>query len=117
MGTSCLKMGVANLTSDRSIPMTDEAMSPLRRRMIEDMTIRKFAPKTQHDYVQRVKNFAAFLGRSPDTASFEDVRRYQLHLASSGAGTDPQPKRLDTAVLFQDHAWERRHLEPHPVCS
>ena len=45
--------------------MTDEAMSPLRRRMIEDMTIRKFAPKTQHDYVQRVKNFAAFLGRSP----------------------------------------------------
>jgi Phage integrase, N-terminal SAM-like domain len=61
--------------------MTDEAMSPLRRRMIEDMTIRKFAPKTQHDYVQRIKNFTAFLGRSPDTASFEDVRRYQLHLA------------------------------------
>ena len=36
--------------------MTDEAMSPLRRRMIEDMSIRKFAPKTQHDYVQRVKD-------------------------------------------------------------
>jgi integrase/recombinase XerD len=66
--------------------MTDEAMSPLRRRMIEDMTICKFAPKTQHDYVRRVKNFAAFLGRSPDTASFEDVRRYQLHLAASGVG-------------------------------
>ena len=74
--------------------MTDEAMSPLRRRMIEDMTIRKFAAKTQHDYVQRVKNFAAFLGRSPDTASFEDVRRYQLDLATRGAGVaDPQPKR------------------------
>jgi integrase/recombinase XerD len=66
--------------------MTDEAKSPLRRRMIEDMTIRKFAPKTQNDYVQRVKSFAAFLGRSPDTASFEDVRRYQLHLAANGAG-------------------------------
>ena len=65
--------------------MTDKAISPLRRRMIEDMTIRKFAPKTQHDYVQRVKHFAAFLGRSPDTARFEDVRRYQLHLAASGA--------------------------------
>src|SRR5713226_3609247 len=65
--------------------MTDEAKSPLRQRMIEDMTIRKLAPKTQHDYVQRVKNFAAFLGRSPDTASFEDVRRFQLHLAASGA--------------------------------
>jgi integrase/recombinase XerD len=47
--------------------------------MIEDMTIRKFTPKTQHDYVQGIKNFAVFLGRSPDTASFEDVRRYQLH--------------------------------------
>lgn len=44
--------------------MIDEAVSPLRRRMIEDMTIRKFALKTQHDYVQRIKNFAAFLGRS-----------------------------------------------------
>jgi integrase/recombinase XerD len=48
--------------------MTDEAMSPLRRRMIEDMTIRNFVPKTQHDYVQRVKNFTVFLGRSPETA-------------------------------------------------
>ena len=66
--------------------MTEEAMSPLRRRMIEDMTIRKLAPKTQHDYVQRIKNFAGFLGRSPDTATFEDVRRYQLHLAASGVG-------------------------------
>ena len=39
--------------------MTDKAISPLRQRMIEDMTIRKLAPKTQHDYVQSVKNFAA----------------------------------------------------------
>ena len=53
--------------------MTDQAMSPLRRRMIEDMTIRKLAAKTQHDYLQRVKNFTAYLGRSPDTASSEDA--------------------------------------------
>ena len=65
--------------------MTDEAMSPLRRRMIEDMTIRKLAPKTQQGYIRIIKDFAAFLGRSPDTASFEDVRRFQLHLAASGA--------------------------------
>jgi site-specific recombinase XerD len=65
--------------------MTDEAMSPLRRRMIEDMTIRKLAPKTQEGYIRTIKNFAAFLGRSPDRASFEDVRRFQLHLAESGA--------------------------------
>ena len=65
--------------------MTDEAMSPLRRRMIEDMTIRKLAPKSQQGYIRVVKDFAAFLGRSPETASFEDVRRFQLHLAANGA--------------------------------
>ena len=80
--------------------MTDEAMSPLRRRMIEDMTIRKLAPKTQHDYVQRVKNFAAFLGRSPDTATFEDVRRYQLHLAASGVGVPTLNQTVSTLRFF-----------------
>ena len=65
--------------------MTDEAMSPLRHRMIEDMAIRKLAPKTQQGYIRTVKDFAAFLGRSPEAASFEDVRGFQLHLAESGA--------------------------------
>jgi hypothetical protein len=65
--------------------MTEKAISPLRRRMIEDMAIRKLGAKTQHDYVQRVKDFAVFLGRSPDKASKEDVRRFQLHLSESGA--------------------------------
>jgi integrase/recombinase XerD len=44
--------------------MTEQAISPLRRRIIEDMSIRKLAAKTQHDYVQRIKNFAAFPGRA-----------------------------------------------------
>ena len=55
------------------------------RRMIEDMTIRKLAPKTQQGYIRTISDFAAFLGRSPDTARFEDVRRFQLHLAANGA--------------------------------
>ena len=80
--------------------MTDEVISPLRRRMIEDMTIRKFAPKTQHDYLQRVKNFAAYLGRSPDTANFEDLRRYQLHLAGSGAGVPTLNQTISTLRFF-----------------
>src|SRR6202140_14266 len=113
MGTSCLKMGVANLTSDRSIPMTDEAMSPLRRRMIEDMTIRKFAPKTQQGYVQRVKNFAAFLGRSPDTASFEDVRRYQLHLAASGVGVPTLNQTVSTLRFFFRVTLRRHDIVEH----
>jgi integrase/recombinase XerD len=66
--------------------MIDASVSPLRRRMIEDMTIRNLAPKTQQGYIRAVKTFAVFLGRSPDTASFEDVRRFQLHVAASGVG-------------------------------
>jgi integrase/recombinase XerD len=64
--------------------MTDTAISPLRRRMIEDMTIRQFKASTQHTYVRFVKDFSIFFGRSPNKAAFEDVRRYQLHLISRG---------------------------------
>src|SRR5512138_1622595 len=83
---------VEAMASERQAPTIAQARarmrqtaidSPLRRRMIEDMAIRKLAPKTQHDYVQRVKDFAVFLGRSPDTAKSEDVRGFRLHLASS----------------------------------
>jgi integrase/recombinase XerD len=93
--------------------MTDEAMSPLRRRMIEDMTIRKFAPRTQHDYVQRVKNFAAFLGRSPDTASFEDVRRYQLHLAASDVGVATINQTISTLRFFFRVTLKRHDIVEH----
>jgi len=74
--------------------MTVEPVSPLRRRMIEDMTIRQFGAKTQTDYVRVVRDFSAFLGRSPDLAEPEDLRRYQLHLASAGAS----PAKMNAAV-------------------
>jgi len=93
--------------------MTDEAMSPLRRRMIEDMTIRKFAPKTQHDYVQRIKNFAGFLGRSPDTATFEDVRRYQLHLVASGVGVPSINQTISTLRFFFRVTLRRHDIVEH----
>ena len=57
-----------------------QAISPLRQRMIDDMRMRKFSPKTQNAYVRAGLRLAAFLGRSPDTPSDEDLRRYQLHL-------------------------------------
>ena len=79
--------------------MTEQVISPLRRRMIEDMSIRKFAAKTQHDYVQRVKDLATFLGRSPGTAEAEEVRRFRLHLTSSGAGT-PKINATVAALRF-----------------
>ena len=65
--------------------MSPKAVSPLRRRMIEDMTIRQFGEHTQRAYIRQVRAFTAFLGRSPDQAEPEDLRRYQLHLASCGA--------------------------------
>jgi len=59
-------------------------ISPLRQRMIDDMRMRKLSPKTQSGYIRVVKRFASFLGRSPDTASVKDLRRYQLHLVDHG---------------------------------
>ena len=64
--------------------MTDKAISPLRRRLIEDMTIRRLSPKTHYQYIRHVKKFADFLGRSADKATAEDVHRYQLWLVSIG---------------------------------
>lgn len=64
--------------------MTDESISPLRRRMIEDMTIRGFTASTQRGYIAAVRRFTAFLGRAPDRATAENLRRYQLHLRSEG---------------------------------
>ena len=58
-----------------------QAISPLRQRLIDDMTARRFGEKPQKDYVRHVRTFAAFLGRSPDTATSEDLRRFQLHMA------------------------------------
>jgi integrase/recombinase XerD len=79
--------------------MTIEAISPLRRRMIEEMTIRHFSAKTQQQYIRAVKNFADFFGRSPDKATFEDIRRYQLHVAKSGVGVPTQNATM-TALRF-----------------
>jgi hypothetical protein len=96
--------------------MTDEAMSPLRRRMIEDMTIRKLAPKTQQGYIRTVKDFAAFLGRSPDTASVEDVRRFQLHSCRKRRTyAHSQSHGVCAAVLFPGHAQATRHHRAHDV--
>jgi len=79
--------------------MTDKAISPLRRRMIDGMGIRKLGPKTQSGYIRAVKNFAAFLGHSQDQANADDIRRYQLHLASSDLGV-PSVNAAMTALRF-----------------
>src|SRR3954463_6837713 len=82
--------------------MSPEAISPLRQRMIEDMSIRQFGEKTRRDYIRQVRAFAAFLGRSPDRAEPEDLRRYQLHLASLGASY-ARMNQASTALRFFFH--------------
>jgi integrase/recombinase XerD len=63
-------------------------MSPLRRRMISDMTIRNLSPATQQSYIHAVSNFSRFFGRSPDKLTLEDVRAFQVHLASMAVSGD-----------------------------
>ena len=93
--------------------MTDEAMSPLRRRMIEDMTIRNFGPKTHHDYIRSVKNLSKFLGRSPDTASNEDVRRFQLHLTSDGISAGSMNNTVSGLRFFFRVTLDRSDIANH----
>jgi integrase/recombinase XerD len=59
-------------------------VSPLRRRMIEDMTVRNLSPATQRSYVHAVTKFSRFFGRSPDRLDLEDVRAFQVHLVAGG---------------------------------
>ena len=63
--------------------MGTEAISPLRQRIIEDMNSRKLGAHTQRSHIYSCKRFAAFLERSPDTATLEDIRLFQLHLAET----------------------------------
>jgi integrase/recombinase XerD len=74
--------------------LSDCRVSPLRARMIEDMTVRGFTEKTRWDYVRHVQAFAAFIGRSPGTATPADIRGFQLHQRQSGV----QPPSINTAV-------------------
>jgi len=64
--------------------MPEEAIHPLRRRMVEDMTLRNFDQRTQQAYIRSVRSCCRYCGRTPGELTFEDVRRYQLHLTQSG---------------------------------
>jgi site-specific recombinase XerD len=80
--------------------MTDRTISPLRQRMTEDMTIRGFTVGTQRGYLVAVENFTSFLGRAPDGATTEDLRRYQLHMRSSGASATTMNAAVSALRFF-----------------
>ena len=75
--------------------MTEERVTPLRQRMIEDMRIRGMGDKAQKSHIRAIKDFAAFLGRSPDTATPEDLRAYQLHMSDTGV----TPSTFNTRIV------------------
>ncbi|MGO9543333.1 MAG: tyrosine-type recombinase/integrase [Rhodomicrobium sp.] len=78
-------------------PSNPKPISPLRARMIEDMTVRNFVADTQREYIRAVKKLAAFLKRSPDTATAEELRAFQLHLTK--AGTNPPTVNATVTAL------------------
>ena len=80
--------------SQQQIPAS---VSPLRRRMLDDMAMRGLRQETQRNYIMFVRGFAAFLGRSPETATAEDVRRFQVHQAESGV--QPPPVNCSVSAL------------------
>lgn len=88
--------------------MSTDAISPLRQRMIEDMTARKLGPHSQRSHIHSCRRFAAFLKRSPDTATADDVRRFQLYLVESGLGISNR-NRIMTGVKFLLRVTLRRH--------
>ena len=79
--------------------MSEKPISPLRRRMIEDMNVRKLGAHTQRSHIYSCQRFAAFLKRSPDTATLEDIRLFQLHLAETGMSICNR-NRIMTGVRF-----------------
>ena len=87
---------------------TDTTVSPLRQRMIEDMAARKLGRHAQRSHIHSCRRFAAFLGRSPDTATADDVRRFQLHLIESGLSICNR-NRIMTGVRFLFRVTLRRH--------
>jgi hypothetical protein len=84
--------------------MTDKAISPLRRRLTEDMTIRRLGPGAQHQRIRHVKSLADFVGWSPDKATPEDLRGYQLRLASIRT-TVPTLNAGASSLRLPEHRW------------
>src|ERR1700682_4972145 len=86
-------------TSLRRVPMSTDAISPLRQRMIEDMSARKLNPHTQRSHIGSCKRFAAYLKRSPGTATADEIRLFQLHLTETGTSICNR-NRIMTGLRF-----------------
>lgn len=93
-------------------------LSPLRRRMIEDMIVRNLSPATQRSYISAVSKFSRYFGRSPDRVELEDVRAFQVHLVSTGISW-PALNQIVCALSFflRPHARRGAHSGAHSLCA
>ena len=89
---------------------SNKPVSPLRQRMIEDMTLRKLNSKTQIQYIRGVVKLTKYLGRSPDTATAEDLRRFQLHMAQNGVSNITINTTLSGLKFFFTYTLDRPEL-------
>src|SRR5260370_581890 len=94
--------------------MSEKPISPLRQRLLEDMNMHRFVPDTQREYIRAVKRLTTFLGRSPDSATPEELRAFQLHLTETGV-QPPSINATVTALRFffkvtLDRPEQTRHL-------
>jgi site-specific recombinase XerD len=90
--------------------VSTSAVTPLRQRMIDDMRMRKLGEKTQIAYIRAVRNLAEFLSRSPDTASGEDLRRFQLHMVECGVSPITINATITGLKFFLDVTLDRGEL-------
>ena len=86
------------------------AISPLRQRLIDDMNMRRFSRETQRNYIRDVGRFATFLGRSPDTATADDVRRFQIEQRDAGVPTPTMNSIVSALRFFFTHTIDRPDL-------
>jgi len=90
------------------IPTT--TISPLRQRLIDDMNMRRFSPETQRNYIRDVGRFASFLGLRPDTATAEDLRRFQIEQRDGGVPTPTMNSIVSALRFFFTHTVDRPDL-------
>ena len=93
-----------------TVPQLPDQVSPLRRRLIEDMQMRHLSPETQRNYLRDVARFAAFLGYSPDRATPEDVRRFQVEQNDAGVPVPSMNSVVSALRFFFTHTLDRPDL-------
>ena len=93
--------------------MSDQHVPALRRRFLEDMRIKGLQPKTQTMYLRAMRDFTQFLGRSPDTATPEDLRAFQLYMKEKGVGAPTFNNRLSVLSFFFSVTCARAEMKRH----